>query len=135
MELPPTCRTAGLSNAQPIAAQESPRTSKLYDRTQDEISLDEVRADQDLSIPKLRLTLRGCRQLLKTDAFKERLFRAELFQAGTLHKSVQVSEGEHLASCSEQKLFHIFPPYAEAATGYASHYLEFWIVGRNAAGA
>lgn len=40
--------TAYLSNggtiekAQAIAAHESPRTTKLYDRTKDEISLDEV---------------------------------------------------------------------------------------------
>jgi integrase len=31
-----------LENAQAIAAHESPRTTKLYDRTSDEISLDEV---------------------------------------------------------------------------------------------
>jgi len=31
-----------LEHAQQIAAHESPRTTKLYDRTQDEISLDEV---------------------------------------------------------------------------------------------
>ena len=31
-----------LEHAQQIAAYESPRTTKLYDRTQDEISLDEV---------------------------------------------------------------------------------------------
>ena len=31
-----------LEHAQQIAARESPRTTKLYDRTQDEISLDEV---------------------------------------------------------------------------------------------
>jgi hypothetical protein len=33
---------ASLEHAQQIAAHESPRTTKLYDRTQDEISLDEV---------------------------------------------------------------------------------------------
>ena len=31
-----------LEHAQQIAAHESPRTTKLYDRTQDDISLDEV---------------------------------------------------------------------------------------------
>ena len=31
-----------LENAQPMAAHESPRTTKLYDRTGDEITLDEV---------------------------------------------------------------------------------------------
>lgn len=31
-----------LEHAQQIAVNESPRTTKLYDRTQDEISLDEV---------------------------------------------------------------------------------------------
>jgi hypothetical protein len=31
-----------LENAQAMAAQESPRTTKLYDRTGDEITLDEV---------------------------------------------------------------------------------------------
>jgi site-specific recombinase XerD len=31
-----------LEHAQQMAAHESPRTTKLYDRTQDEISLDEV---------------------------------------------------------------------------------------------
>ena len=32
-----------LENAQAMAAYESPRTTKLYDRTGDEITLDEVR--------------------------------------------------------------------------------------------
>jgi hypothetical protein len=31
-----------LENAQAIAARESPRTTKLYNRTSDEITLDEV---------------------------------------------------------------------------------------------
>jgi integrase/recombinase XerD len=31
-----------LENAQAVAAHESPRTTKLYDRTGDEITLDEV---------------------------------------------------------------------------------------------
>jgi integrase/recombinase XerD len=31
-----------LENAQAIAAHESPRTTKLYDRTSDEITLDEI---------------------------------------------------------------------------------------------
>ena len=31
-----------LEHAQAIAAHESPRTTKLYDRTSDEVSLDEV---------------------------------------------------------------------------------------------
>ena len=31
-----------LENAQAMAAHESPRTAKLYDRTGDEITLDEV---------------------------------------------------------------------------------------------
>jgi integrase/recombinase XerD len=31
-----------IENAQAIAAHESPRTTKLYDRTGDEITLDEV---------------------------------------------------------------------------------------------
>ena len=47
-----TCRATGITaylenggtieNAQAIAAHESPRTTKLYDRTGDEITLDEV---------------------------------------------------------------------------------------------
>ena len=32
-----------LENAQAMAAHESPRTTKLYDRTGDEITLDEVK--------------------------------------------------------------------------------------------
>ena len=38
------CARAGgtLENAQAMAAHESPRTTKLYDRTGDEITLDEV---------------------------------------------------------------------------------------------
>jgi integrase/recombinase XerD len=37
------CKTAAhLKHAQQIAAHESPRTTKFYDRTQDEISFDEV---------------------------------------------------------------------------------------------
>ena len=31
-----------IENAQVIAAHESPRTTKLYDRTSDEVSLDEI---------------------------------------------------------------------------------------------
>jgi len=31
-----------LEKAQQIAAHESPRTTKLYDRTSDEVSLDEI---------------------------------------------------------------------------------------------
>ena len=31
-----------IENAQAIAAHESPRTKKLYDRTKDEITLDEI---------------------------------------------------------------------------------------------
>jgi hypothetical protein len=39
----PTSRPAAtLENARAIAAHESPRTTKLYDRTGDEITLDEV---------------------------------------------------------------------------------------------
>ena len=39
----PTCQNGGtLEHAQQIAAHESPRTTKLYDRTDDQISLDEV---------------------------------------------------------------------------------------------
>jgi hypothetical protein len=34
--------TRTLENAQAMAAHESPRTTKLYDRTGDEITLDEV---------------------------------------------------------------------------------------------
>jgi integrase/recombinase XerD len=42
---PPTCKNGGtLEHAQQIAAQQSPRTTKLYDRTKDEIALDEVDA-------------------------------------------------------------------------------------------
>jgi hypothetical protein len=33
---------AALENAQAMAAHESPRTTKLYDRTDDQITLDEV---------------------------------------------------------------------------------------------
>jgi hypothetical protein len=38
------CLEAGgtIENAQAIAAHESPRTTKLYDRTNDEITLDEI---------------------------------------------------------------------------------------------
>jgi hypothetical protein len=35
-------RTGTLENAQAMAAHESPRTTKLYDRTGDEVTLDEV---------------------------------------------------------------------------------------------
>ena len=35
-------RKFGLENAQAMAAHESPRTTKLYDRTGDEITLDEI---------------------------------------------------------------------------------------------
>ena len=41
-----------LENAQAMAAYESPRTTKLYDRTGDEISLDERRTDCDLKITR-----------------------------------------------------------------------------------
>jgi integrase/recombinase XerD len=34
-----------LENAQVMAAHESPRTTKLYDRTDDQITLDEVEKD------------------------------------------------------------------------------------------
>jgi site-specific recombinase XerC len=37
-----------LENAQAMDAHESPRTTKLYDRTGDEITVDEVRADHHL---------------------------------------------------------------------------------------
>jgi integrase len=37
-----------LENAQAMAADESPRTTKLYDRTGDEITLDEVEKDSNL---------------------------------------------------------------------------------------
>jgi hypothetical protein len=42
-----------IENAQAIAAHESPRTTKLYDRTGDEITLDEVEriATQNFSLP------------------------------------------------------------------------------------
>ncbi|HTU44498.1 MAG TPA: tyrosine-type recombinase/integrase, partial [Bryobacteraceae bacterium] len=40
-----------LENAQLMAAHESPRTTKLYDRTGDQITLDEGRADPDLRRP------------------------------------------------------------------------------------
>jgi integrase/recombinase XerD len=40
---PPISKKGGtLENAQLMAAHESPRTTKLYDRTGDEITLDEV---------------------------------------------------------------------------------------------
>jgi hypothetical protein len=41
---PRTALQAGgtLENAQAMAAHESPRTTKLYDRTGDEITLDEI---------------------------------------------------------------------------------------------
>ena len=40
---PPYLEAGGtLENAQAMAAHESPRTTKLYDRTGDEITLDEV---------------------------------------------------------------------------------------------
>jgi hypothetical protein len=35
-----------LENAQAMAAHESPRTTKLYDRTSDEITLDEITLDE-----------------------------------------------------------------------------------------
>jgi integrase len=37
-----------LEHAQQIAAHESPRTTKLYDRTSDQISLKEIEPDSDL---------------------------------------------------------------------------------------
>ena len=40
-----------LENAQAMAAHESPRTTKLYDRTGDEITLDEVEQNRNLSSP------------------------------------------------------------------------------------
>jgi hypothetical protein len=40
--VPPLIDAATLENAQLMAAHESPRTTKLYDRTGDEITLDEV---------------------------------------------------------------------------------------------
>jgi hypothetical protein len=42
-------RCGTLKNARAIAAHESPRTTKLYDRTGNENTLDEVRTDQDLA--------------------------------------------------------------------------------------
>lgn len=41
-----------IENAQLIAAHESPRTTKIYDRTSDEITLDEV--DQTVSSTEAR---------------------------------------------------------------------------------
>jgi hypothetical protein len=40
--VPALIDAATLENAQLMAAHESPRTTKLYDRTGDEITLDEV---------------------------------------------------------------------------------------------
>ena len=40
--LRPPRRRGAIEKAQQIAAHESPRTTKLYDRTTDEITLDEV---------------------------------------------------------------------------------------------
>ena len=45
-----------LENAQLMAAQESPRTTKLYDRTGDEITLDEV----ERIVMTLPRRARGC---------------------------------------------------------------------------
>jgi hypothetical protein len=45
-----------LENAQAIAAHESPRTTKLYDRTADIITLDEVERICDLANRPLPLT-------------------------------------------------------------------------------
>jgi hypothetical protein len=39
---PPTYRPTGPSKRRPMAAHESPPTTKLYDRTVDEITLDEI---------------------------------------------------------------------------------------------
>jgi len=36
------CTGGTLEHAQQIAAHESPRTTKLYDRTTDQVSLDEI---------------------------------------------------------------------------------------------
>jgi hypothetical protein len=44
-----------IENAQAIAAHESPRTTKLYDRTSDEITLDEVRAHPHLEFRVLKI--------------------------------------------------------------------------------
>jgi len=40
--LPKISYSPTIENAQAIAAHESPRTTKLYDRTSDEITLDEI---------------------------------------------------------------------------------------------
>jgi hypothetical protein len=42
IHVPENVITAYLAHAQAIAAHESPRTTKLYDRTSDQITLDEV---------------------------------------------------------------------------------------------
>jgi hypothetical protein len=39
---PGSARACALENAQAMAARDSPRTTKLYNRTSDEITLDEV---------------------------------------------------------------------------------------------
>ena len=41
-EIGPRIRVSTLENAQAMAAHESPRTTRLYDRTGDEITLDEI---------------------------------------------------------------------------------------------
>jgi hypothetical protein len=52
-------------NAQAITVHESPRTTKLYDCTGDEITLDEVEGSQsDLGMSMAILTRRGIRELL-----------------------------------------------------------------------
>ena len=52
VELPGEGMHDTIENAQAIAAHESPRTTKLYDRTSDEITLDEVE--------RIAIQLAGC---------------------------------------------------------------------------
>ena len=46
-----------IENAQAIAAHESPRTTKLYDRTDDEITLDEIERIAILEVQSLRIVV------------------------------------------------------------------------------
>jgi hypothetical protein len=57
-----------LETAQAVAAHESPRATKLYNRTGDEITLDEVERDPDLvwETPPAEVVVRGCRAFARS---------------------------------------------------------------------
>jgi hypothetical protein len=80
-----------LENAQAIAAHESPRTTKLYDRTSDEITLDEIErigicplaAGAAGPVPNRRLVM-----LLKTNVFWARHSVLLKSDARNFHRAV-----------------------------------------------